>query len=65
MPHDVGMTNLRIGVCEDDEALRSVLVRTFEAEGFKVDATMSGRDAMERFGARPPDVLVLDVGLPD
>lgn len=59
------MTNLRIGVCEDDEALRSVLVRTFEAEGFKVDATMSGHDAMERFGARPPDVLVLDVGLPD
>lgn len=56
-----------IGICEDDAALRSVLVRGLEGEGFEVLAVGTGREAIERFanGANPPDAIVLDVGLPD
>src|SRR4051812_24747640 len=55
----------RIGVCEDDAALRSVLARALSAEGFAVRATGSGREAVEAFSSAAPDLLVLDVGLPD
>lgn len=56
-----------IGICEDDAALRSVLVRGLEGEGFEVLAVGTGREAIERFGnaATTPDAIVLDVGLPD
>lgn len=56
-----------IGICEDDAALRSVLVRGLEGEGFEVTAVGTGREAIERFGVDgvAPDAIVLDVGLPD
>jgi two-component system response regulator MprA len=54
-----------IGICEDDAGLRSVLVRAFADEGFEVRAVAGGRLAVQEFSASPPDVLVLDVGLPD
>jgi two-component system response regulator MprA len=59
------MANTRIGICEDDSQLRSILARTFEAEDFSVESTMTGHEAVERFSSHPPDVLVLDIGLPD
>jgi two-component system OmpR family response regulator len=59
------MTAVRIGLCEDDADLRSVLVRALRAEGFEVRATITGHEAVEAFSATAPDLLVLDVGLPD
>ena len=35
------------------------------ATGFTVRVTASGADAVRSFGENPPDVLVLDIGLPD
>jgi len=55
----------RIGLCEDDADLRSVLSRALTAEGFEVRATMTGHEAVDAFTRLPPDLLVLDVGLPD
>jgi two-component system response regulator MprA len=55
----------RIGICEDDHALRGVLRDTFTREGLEVWGTSTGAEAIERFGGDPPDVLVLDIGLPD
>jgi two-component system, OmpR family, response regulator len=55
----------RVGLCEDDTDLRSVLVRALRAEGFQVRAAFTGQEAVEVFTATPPDLLVLDVGLPD
>jgi len=54
-----------VGICEDDAGLRSVLVRALTAEGFEVRATASGREAVHVFSARAPELLVLDIGLPD
>ncbi|MDA0161646.1 response regulator transcription factor [Solirubrobacter ginsenosidimutans] len=56
---------MRIGICEDDDDLRSVLTRTLRDEEFEVLATSGGREAVRAFSADPPDLLVLDIGLPD
>ena len=56
---------MRVGICEDDSQLRSVLTRALAAEDFEVSATATGRDAVQLFSEAPPDVLVLDIGLPD
>ena len=56
---------LRAGICEDDDELRGVLRDALERDGFAVRAVASGAGAVEAFGEDAPDVLVLDVGLPD
>jgi two-component system OmpR family response regulator len=56
---------LNVGICEDDAHLRSVLERALQREGFRVRVAASGREAVEVFSASPPDLLVLDIGLPD
>src|SRR3954447_19895713 len=53
------------GVCEDDDDLRGFVRDALRREGFAVRATASGSEAICSFGADPPDVLVLDIGLPD
>src|SRR6266487_4731408 len=53
------------GVCEDDDELRGVVRHALERDGFAVRATASGSEAVRSFGQDPPDVLVLDIGLPD
>ena len=56
---------IRVGICEDDAGLRSVLTRALTDEGFEVRAVAGGRLAVQVFSSSPPDVLVLDIGLPD
>jgi two-component system response regulator MprA len=53
------------GICEDDDELRGVVREALEREGFGVLATSTGSEAVAAFTATPPDVLVLDIGLPD
>ena len=59
------MSSFSAGICEDDDELRGVLRSALEREGMRVRATASGAEAVRWFGGEPPDVLVLDVGLPD
>ena len=56
---------MRVGICEDDLQLQSVLARALAAEDFDVRVTGTGGDAVRIFSADPPDLLVLDIGLPD
>src|SRR3954466_8309411 len=63
--HRGALRATRIGICEDDSGLRSVLTRALADEGFEVRAVPGGRLAVQEFSAPPPDLLVLDVGLPD
>jgi two-component system OmpR family response regulator len=53
------------GICEDDDELRGVIRQALEREGFAVTVTATGSDAVTAFAKRPPDVLILDIGLPD
>jgi two-component system response regulator MprA len=59
------LCRVRVGICEDDQQLQSVLERALSAEAFDVRVTGTGRDAVRIFSADPPDLLVLDIGLPD
>jgi len=54
-----------VGLCEDDDEFRGVVRSALEGEGFAVTATATGAEAVRRFAAEPPDLLVLDIGLPD
>lgn len=54
-----------VGLCEDDDELRGAVRSALEREGYTVRATASGSEAIRVFGTAPPDVLVLDIGLPD
>ena len=53
------------GICEDDRALRAVLTRALSQAGFATTAVATGAAAVDRFAAAPPDVLVVDIDLPD
>jgi two-component system OmpR family response regulator len=56
---------LTVAVCEDDAALRSVLVRAIRAEGHRVVVARTGSEALRDFPSSNVDVTVLDIGLPD
>src|SRR3954447_4515263 len=43
---------VRVGVCEDDAGLRSVLSRALAAEGFEVRTTSNGREAVRVFSGQ-------------
>jgi two-component system OmpR family response regulator len=59
------VTSSTIGLCEDSDELRGVLRDALEREGHRVRATATGTEAMASFSQRHPDLLVLDIGLPD
>ena len=52
-------------IVEDDAPTRQVLARELASAGYKVAEAGDGRTAIERFGARRPDLVLLDLGLPD
>jgi len=52
-------------VVEDDLDLRSVLLRGLEEEGFEVHGVGSGAEVLDRIEQLSPNVLVVDIGLPD
>jgi len=52
-------------VVEDDATLRETLVDALEVEGFRVVAAVDGRDALARFRADAPDLILLDLMLPE
>jgi two-component system, OmpR family, response regulator len=54
-----------IGLCEDDDELRGLLRDALRREGIVVRPTVSGAEALDLFTRERPDVLVLDIGLPD
>jgi two-component system response regulator MprA len=53
------------GICEDDHELREIIKQALRRAGHEVRTTASGTEAVAAFAADPPDVLVLDIGLPD
>jgi two-component system response regulator MprA len=52
-------------VVEDDDELRTVLGHGLREEGFIVELAATGADALRRLEHGLPDLLVVDIGLPD
>ena len=55
----------RILVVEDERQLLRALSINLRARVYDVELAESGRQALQRAAAHPPDVVILDLGLPD
>jgi two-component system KDP operon response regulator KdpE len=55
----------RLLVVEDDEQTRTGLVSNLAAHGYSVASAGTSRDALREWDAARPDLIVLDLGLPD
>jgi two-component system, OmpR family, KDP operon response regulator KdpE len=55
----------RVLVVEDDRSLRRALGINLKARGYEVTLAEGGRAALAAASREPPDVVVLDLGLPD
>jgi DNA-binding response OmpR family regulator len=57
--------DLRVLVVEDEPAIASAVQRSRLSNGEVVEVATTGRAALSAAAARPPDLVVLDLGLPD
>ena len=60
-----GLRHGRVLVVDDDAAIRRSLERGLRLSGFTVALAEGGRAALDALTQAPPDVLVLDVSMPD
>jgi two-component system OmpR family response regulator len=55
----------RILVVDDDPHIRDVISFALEKAGMATETARDGREALTLFQRRPPDMIILDVGMPD
>ncbi|MFF2652719.1 response regulator [Streptomyces sp. NPDC058045] len=55
----------RVLVVDDEPQIVRALVINLKARGYEVDSAADGAEALRLAAARHPDVVVLDLGLPD
>jgi two-component system KDP operon response regulator KdpE len=60
--NDVG---LRVLVVDDERAIRRYLHAALNAQGYTVFEASSGKDALTMTASERPDIVILDLGLPD
>jgi len=55
----------RILLVDDELSIQRALAPLLRSRGYDVDVAGTGADALKMFSEHPPDVVVLDLGLPD
>ncbi len=55
----------RILLLEDEQAIADTLLYALQSEGFEVQHVRLATHALEAFLSQPPDLAILDVGVPD
>jgi len=55
----------KILVVDDEKDVTSLLAKILEKEGFEVDQVNSGMDALRRVKTERPDLILLDVMMPE
>jgi DNA-binding response OmpR family regulator len=55
----------RILIIEDDASIREGLTDTLKVKGYDVDAARTGQEGLELFEKQAPDLVILDLMLPD
>ena len=58
-------TNQRILVVDDEAPIRRYLRAALSAQGFTVYESASGEEALQAVLSHRPDIIILDLGLPD
>jgi two-component system response regulator MprA len=60
-----GNAGARVLVVDDEPAVREALRRALSLEGYEVDLAENGAEALRKVGPVDPDVVVLDVLMPE
>jgi two-component system, OmpR family, KDP operon response regulator KdpE len=55
----------KILVVDDEAAIRRYLRVALGAQGYAVEEASNGEEALQAAATRPPDLMILDLGLPD
>jgi two-component system response regulator MprA len=55
----------RILLADDDPGIREMLGRILASEQYEVDLAGTGREAVTMFLAHPPDLVVMDLNMPE
>ncbi|MDO9437289.1 two-component system response regulator CreB [Hydrogenophaga sp.] len=55
----------RILLLEDEQAIADTLLYALQSEGFEVRHVSLARQALDAFHDTPPDLAILDIGVPD
>lgn len=63
--HLVGIAQHRVLVVDDDQDIRTLLADVLARADLEVSTAASGREALRQTFAHRPDLVVLDLGLPD
>lgn len=59
------MNNAAILIIDDEVQIRRLLEITLESNSFKVESAETAKDGMRIAANHPPDLIILDLGLPD
>jgi CheY-like chemotaxis protein len=59
------MAGVHVLVVDDNDLQRLVVAEALDSEGYEVTVAANGSDAVRAARARAPDILVLDLMLPD
>ena len=55
----------KILLVDDEESIHLLYREEFEEEGYEVHSALSGTDALEKFRLISPDLVILDINMPD
>lgn len=59
------MTKIKVLLIEDDKSINSFITATLDGNGYKVTDATTGREGISLAASFCPDIILLDLGLPD
>ena len=54
----------KILLVDDEEGIQLLYREEFEEQGYQVISAYNGEEALKKFKADPPDLVVLDINMP-
>lgn len=65
MSEENNKTSNKILVVEDDQDIQAVLIDQLKLDGYRSMGVSTGQEALEAFSVFDPDLIILDLSLPD
>ena len=59
------MSNATVLIIDDEAQIRKLLTITLQAQNFNVTETATAKEGLSAVASHPPDLVLLDLGLPD
>lgn len=62
---EASIKNIKVLIVEDDPDICEIFATAFKREGFKVYTAREGRTALSKYEHKEPDVILLDIMMPN